>query len=359
MRRGPLLAALGAAVALTVLGIALLGGRLEAEASALSRGSGGWLAARRYLEERGCRVRLLDRPLGETEPGEVVSVTFPWQSMEADTRSVVDAFEAHLRRRGTLLLGVAEQEWAAGQMDVLKALGLEWREVRGDPPLAPWRWKQFASAEWSLTAVGAARGRLRMRAPRGVPRMPSSGQALFQGEGEVPVVFVYPRHRGQVVVLPAALLSNALLGQAGNPDLLDQLRVWLGDDWTFDELHHGLAAPLTASGARAQGFLSLFLLQLAFVYALAVLALARRFGPAWADPAVIAGSTASFLIGLGALHHRLGHHPAAGRLLLERVHDLDPRGRAPRSAAPVLDGNGLVTLGQNVARAQTAKGGEG
>jgi hypothetical protein len=352
------LAAVAVAVALPVVGIALLGLGFDAEASALSPGAAGWLAARRYLEERGCRVRLLDGPLGETEPGEVVAVTFPWQFMEADTQSVLDAFEEHLRRRGTLLLGVAGQEWAAGQMDVLKALGLEWREVRGDPPLAPWRWKQFASAEWSLTPTGATRGILRTLAPRGVPRMPSSGRVLYEGEDGVPAVFVYPRQGGQIVVLPAALLSNSLLGQAGNPDLLEQLRVWLGDNWTFDELHHGLVARVAAGGRQAQGFLSLFLLHLALVYALAVVALARRFGPAWADPAVIGGSTASFLIGLGALHHRLGHHPAAARLLLERARSLDPRGGAPASATLVSDGSALVALGQSVARTQAAKGGE-
>ena len=54
------------------------------------------------------------------------------------------------------------------------------------------------------------------------------------------------------------------------------------------------------------------------------------------------GSTGSFLLGLGALHHRLGHHAEAARRLLERVRELD-RGadlpadldrRAPRRRRP-------------------------
>ena len=42
-----------------------------------------------------------------------------------------------------------------------------------------------------------------------------------------------------------------------------------------------------------------------------------------AELATVAGSAAAFLLGIGALHHRLGHHAEAARLLLRRARELD------------------------------------
>ncbi len=358
MRRWPVGGVLAALGALSLLGAMLLERGGGAEASSLSRGPGGWLAARRYLEERGCRVALLDVSLGANAAAGVVAVAFPWQTLEADLDAVTEGLETHLEAGGTLLLAVAGDADALGQGAVLKALGLEWRDLRGPPPLLPWRWREFAAAEWFLASPEAQRRPpVRIEAPRGVPRMPESGEALRLGEGGVPVVFVFPRKKGRVVVLPANALANGRISDAGNADLLEQLRTWLGDDWAFDELHHGLAAAADAGGTPRENLVEPFLLHLALLYVLAVLALARRFGPAWAEPAAIGGSTAQFLIGLGALHHRLGHHPAAARLLVERARDLDPRLPTPQvTPGEVSEGKGLLELGKSVARAQARKG---
>ena len=133
---------------------------------------------------------------------------------------------------------------------------------------------------------------------------------------------VYRYHGGRVVVLPADALSNARLGEAGNADLLETLLRNLGPRWAFDEVHHGLAAAPAAKGPLGRAA-DLLLAHLVLLYLLAVLALARRQGPAWREPATVAGSAATFLLGMGALHHRLGHHAEAARLLLRRARELD------------------------------------
>jgi hypothetical protein len=68
---------------------------------------------------------------------------------------------------------------------------------------------------------------------------------------------------------------------------------------------------------------------------------------------VVTGSAGSFLLGLGALHNRLGHHAEAARRLLERTRELDrnlilPDGldRRANSAGP----RELVELAREVAR---------
>jgi len=95
------------------------------------------------------------------------------------------------------------------------------------------------------------------------------------------------------------------------------------------------------------------MLQIAFVYVLVVLAVARRFGPTWREPPVAAGSSASFLLGLGALHQRLGHQRAAARLLVARAREFDPRLRLadPRETEEA----DLLTIARRVAQAQSGK----
>jgi hypothetical protein len=356
VKRGSLL--LLAVLVLTgLLAALLLGGHAEAEGSALSHGPAGWLAARRYLEARDCAVTLLDRPLKEAPVSGVLVLTLPWQVVEFDPGAGA-ALDAHLAKGGTILLAVTDHALAAGQDRLLGALDLTWREVRGRPPLLPWRWREFASRQWMLAGGDTEPRPVEIAAPRGVVEAPAGADVLWRGEDRVPVVFAYRRKGGRVVVVPAGAFANGRLSRAGNADLLEQLRVWLGDAWTFDEYHHGLIAPATVDAPRTAHFLDLFLLHLGLVYVLALVALARRFGPAWAEPSVISGSTAGFLIGLGGLHHRNRHHAAAARLLVERACELDPRLLASPPAADAVDGAALVALGKDVAQAQRLKGGK-
>ncbi|HXO28760.1 MAG TPA: hypothetical protein VOA80_15530 [Thermoanaerobaculia bacterium] len=340
-----------------------LGDRGGSRGSTISRGPGGWLAARRYLQARGARVTLISEPLaryvqeqsvepveaGEPgrslelrdrsargEPGQpiaplpprrpagpgVLALVFPWQALPA--ADLEEPIEAHLGRGGDVVLAYSGE--AAGAERVLDV----WRwERAGEVPLAPWRWWSFTHREWQLRpapgvpGAGGGGGRpLRVWAPRALPQVGPAATVLFTTPEGKPAVAVYRYHGGRVVVLPADALSNARLGEAGNADLLETLLRNLGPRWAFDEVHHGLVTTHAARGPLGRAA-DLLLAHLVLLYLLAVLALARRQGPAWREPATVAGSAATFLLGMGALHHRLGHHAEAARLLLRRARELD------------------------------------
>jgi hypothetical protein len=124
--------------------------------------------------------------------------------------------------------------------------------------------------------------------------------------------------------------------------------------WTFDEFHHGLLAPADAAAGSGRSFDS-YLLHVAFLYLLAVFAAIRRFGPAWSEPPVIAGSTAAFLVGLGGLHHRLGHHREGARQLVDRAREIDPRLPIPPGtveAAARADSKAFLSLARGIGHAQ-------
>jgi hypothetical protein len=179
---------------------------------------------------------------------------------------------------------------------------------------------------------------------------------LLAGPQGEPAVFAFRRFGGRVVVLPADLLSNARLPEGGNADLLEALFRGLGRSWAFDEYHHGLVAPGQVGSQVSGPVLDLLLAHLALLYLLAVWVLARRFGPAWREVPSIAGSTASFLLGLGALHHRLGHHRDAALLLLRRTGELNrdlalPEELTRRAQAPdVMDAGELVAIARSLVR---------
>jgi hypothetical protein len=145
-------------------------------------------------------------------------------------------------------------------------------------------------------------------------------------------------------VLPAAILANGGVGAPAAADLLETLRTGLGGEWSFDEYHHGLTGVVSEAAVGGRRVFDLWLLHLAVVYLLALLSLARPFGPVWSDPPVRSGSAATFLRGLGALHRRLGHDREATALLVARAHELDPRTPA-RDAA----GADLLSLAQAMA----------
>jgi len=348
-----LIAAAAAAALIMSVAAALLVVPPPADASALSRGPGGWLAARRYLEAKGTRVTLLDRE-PETGGHGALVIAFPWQSSTLDRPS--RWVHGHLQQGGTIVFAYAGRRFDAVESDAARALGLAWDE-RERPPLNPYRWRTYAAEERSLVPEGTPAAAVRpgrIAVPDRVPRAPRGATVLVRDERGRPLAFAFARGQGRVVTVPAEAFSNGRIGQPGNADLLETLRQDLGSDWSFDEYHHGLHPPPTAGEAGPQRVLLLYLVQLAFVYALVVLAVARRFGPSWSDPAAASGSAASFLLGLGVLHHRLGHHRQAARLLVARARELDARLSLPDATAEAE--TDLLALAQRVGRTQSGRG---
>jgi hypothetical protein len=388
-RQGLVLAA--CFVLAAAMAVALAGGRGESRGSTLSRGAGGWLAARRYLEARGARVTLITEPLtgwvrGEPgrgggrgdEPGRgaagrggrrddepvqgdrwkpgrpgvrpglgagVLVLVFPWTSLP--TGDLDDAIDAHLARGGDLVLAYSGEESGAERL-----IGWwHWHGV-GKVPLAPWRWRAFMHREWRLQPAARGAQPVRVWAPRGLPEMGPGARVLFNSPQGLPAVAVFRHHGGRVVMLPADALTNSRLGEAGNADLLEALLLNLGPRWAFDEYHHGLVTT-DAGNAGLGRTADLLLAHLILLYLLGVLALARRQGPAWHEPAAVGGSAATFLRGLAALHHRLGHHHEAALLLLRRARELDRGLTLPReldAQAAAAGPDELVAIARQVAR---------
>ena len=191
---------LGAAalfLAVAAVTAALLGDRGGSRGSTISRGPGGWLAARRYLQARGARVTLISEPLARyvqeqsvesSEPGEplesgeplelrgrsargereprqpggplqprrpagpgVLALVFPWQGQPAG--DVEEPIDAHLGRGGDVVLAYSGE--AAGAERLLDV----WRWDRaGEVPLVPWRWWSFTHREWQLPPASGVMG---------------------------------------------------------------------------------------------------------------------------------------------------------------------------------------------------------
>ena len=346
-----LLAAATAVAVLMAIAAAMLTQQAPADASTLSRGSRGWLIARRYLEEKGSRVTLLDAEPEAAGQG-VLVVAFPWQHIGFDSPMI----GRHLQGGGTILFAYSGQRYDGSEAVMARELDLSWEPVAEDPPLNPFRWRKYASREWSLTAddtLAAGLRSARIDALDRIPKAPDGARVLVRGPAGRALGFVFPRGRGRVVALPADALSNARIGEPGNADLLEMLRNDLGEVWSFDEFHHGLSPPPSPAERGPQRGLTLYLLQIVFVYLLVVFAVARRFGPTWREPAVASGSAATFLLGLGALHHQLGHHREAARLLVSRAREFDPR--LTLADPPETAEHDLLELARRVAEAQSGK----
>ncbi len=369
---------LAAVTALTAAGLLLLGGsELGAAGSTLSRDAGGWFAARRYLEARGASVHLHDGPLARpgssdspeepaarrraSAPGAegVLVLAFPWQ--QAAGGDELEALGEILRDGGTILLAYSGDVLQFQELQVFEALGLATATVREPPPLAPARWWSYHRESWRLAGGDGLpdRPELMVGAFRLAPEAPEGARILLRGGAEdSPLAFDYPLHRGRVVVMPAGIFSNAWIREADNADFLETLLGWLGPEWSFDEYHHGLTGAGASPVAASRFAWDLFSAHLILIYLLGLAALGRRFGPAWSETTAAAGSTASFLRHLGALHHRLRHHSQAAKLLLERSQALDPNlalNAEAAGAGDVRDGRRLLELARGVARAQKGR----
>ncbi len=369
MRKWWAAGALGLALAVAVAWW-LAGREGAAGPSALGRGPGGWFAARLYLEAEGGRSQLLDRPFAGEVAAPVLAVTFPWRRLELDPD--FSALRGWVRGGGTLVVGFSGREHGVSEASLLEVFGLTLGAARGPAPLGFLAWRRHLEEEWSLApgpglsrsepapgeeAPGAVAPAVLVSAVDLVPQVPAGAQILFERGPDAPgAIFSFGYGKGRVVVLPAEALSNARLRGPGNAGLLASLAAWLGPSWAFDEYHHGLVDRRQAAEEISLLPFDLFFVHLGLLYALGLWALARRFGPAWREPSVRAGSASSFLLGLGRLHDRLRHHPAAAKLLLARAREIDPvfaqaaAGRADLDeAAARADCAGLVELARRVA----------
>ncbi len=327
-----------------------------AVSSTLSPDSRGWLAARRYLAERGVDVHLRDAPLTAADDAGLLVLAFPWQ--QAVTTAEIEALGGFLRGGGTVLLAYSGELGDFREKRILGALGTSLTEVRQAPPLTPLSWWRYHRATWTLEPAETWPGGplLEIPALRTAAEAPAAARVLYRLADGTPLVFDYPLHRGRVLALPAAVLSNAWIAAAGNADLLESLRGWLGDAWSFDEYHHAFVGKASARESTSRYAWDLFLGHLALLYLLGPAARARRFGPVWRERPATAGSTASFLRSLGVLHGELGHHGDAARLLVARARAYSPSlsitAAIERRAEQVDDARKLVALAREVARIQ-------
>ncbi len=348
----------GIILAAVVLGALLVRRAGAAGASALSASPDGWLAARTYLERRGAGTSLLARPLSDARvaSASTLVLTFPWQSVP--TSDDLDALRRHLAAGGAVVFAYSGRTSSFAEDSVADDLGLEWVEVRGDPPLSPLAWYDFVTAESRLQPepeLAGAAAEVVIQAPDRVPKVSRIEQVFSRGADGSPMAFTFRRGPGRVVVLPADALANARLSNSGNADLLESLRDALPGELVFDEYHHGLLEVDAAADSGAAPSLDLLLIQLALLYAAVVWALGRRPGPAWREPLEITSSTGTFLLGLGALHRRLGHAAPACRRLLEVAERYDPRVAASaglRRAAFDAGDDTFVQVARTVARQQ-------
>jgi len=358
MKKGRIAALAAAAFLLLVVIGALAGGRQAAGPSALSASPSGWSAFRRYVELRGSKTELLDRPFSQKREGALL-IAFPEKGSRSDEE--VEAVRSFVAKGGTLLLAFSGELRQPEEARVLASFGMSEKQVRGDLPLAPREWYRFQTETWRLTPDPAADPEagfeVEVHAPRSIPIPPSGAKVLFR-KGDVPMIFTFPRGRGRVLALPADTLSNGRLSAAGNADLAELLAGRLGTLLLFDEHFHGLSSP-DAEGAGPSFPFDLLAAQLLLLYALAAVALGRRFGAAWKETPVRTGSTSTFLLGLASRHRRFGHYAEAAELLVRRARAYDPALALPPDAA-ALGRQGteesLLALGREIGRIQADKG---
>ncbi len=370
--------------------------------SALSPGPGGWLAARKYLAARGAEITLLDHQLGE-EPGDtdasaVLVTGFPWSS--AALQADFEPYRAFAQAGATVIIAYSGQIPRGAEKRFFDHFGLAARRARRSSPLGYGGWRSWQKERWKLLPGPALGGEIReisLRPPAAVPQAstgaqpwfhaapgntataarsaeePSAGRRLvddvLEKQGtylarplaeEAAVIFSVPFGDGRMIWLPADVLSNARLGEAGNAGLLESLLAAGAARWSFDEYHHGLRPPGERVTPVPQRVFDLFLVHLLAIYLLAVWFLARRFGPVWREPTAHSGSTAGLLRGMGILHETMGHHRWAGELLIERVQQLDDANPAFSSALsslqPATNSRQLVNLAAHVARIRREHG---
>lgn len=326
-------AILAVVLVLGVLISLMYGGPSVAGPSTLSRRSPGWLGACRWLEAHDTIVQRTAIPFSTLPAHGTLVLAFPAQRAYATTE--LDAIDSFVRGGGAVVFAYSLDRPSVPETQAAAALGLELVGVDDEGPLAPWAWLRWARQTWSLEPAGSDHPEqpeqpeqpVVITAPHRLARVPQETQTepvLQGGPDAEPMVLSYRRGRGRVLAMPAEALANGRLSNLGNLALLEALRATFDEPWIFDEHRHGLSAELPASSHVAARTFDLLAAHLLLCYLMAVLALARRFGPPWREAPITIGSTSRFLVALGRVHERMGHHERAATLLLERARKLDP-----------------------------------
>ncbi len=326
------------------------------EASSVSRRPGGLLLARRYLESRGVRCTTFTGHVGRNGPGNAsLVVAFPATGRLG--RAELLRLERWLSGGGTLVVLFDPSFPGFAQKETLEALGVATRPIWRREELNPFRWWKRARTPWRLSSP-VAQTPIVLSSRARVALKPDAGDMILLEEPKHDAVLGLARtvRRGRLVVLPSEVLSNGRLLEGGNADLLE----WLGRRLpssgfvAFDERIHGLGAPAKRS-AEGTPMADALLAQLALIYLLGIVALARRQGPPWPEEAARGSSVGGLLLRLGAVHRRMGHHADAARVMVERAAAFGGWDSVPADLLeipPRLDGPGLIRLAQRVARRQ-------
>ncbi|HVS64918.1 MAG TPA: hypothetical protein VMT85_15605 [Thermoanaerobaculia bacterium] len=312
-----------------------------ATSSALGRGSLGWRGLERLLDSRGIESALLDRALEHRDPilerpeapgaptpaPATLVLGFPWQrgGLGWDPAPVL----GFVRRGGRLVLATSSGATpSVAERRLIDALGVEWEAQPRAGALRPlsW-WRQRRRGErWAASDNAPFTAPLVTGSLGGIARPPRESDATVlavDGEG-APVAAVFEVEEGEVWLLPSQVLANAYLGEPGNASLALVLADNVSGPLLFDEFHHGLISAEAQLAEPAGRAFDAAIVQLGLLWGLAVLAFAWRFGPAWPTPVQLVDAHRSFLVGLGALHHRLGHERQAAGALVRRMAAYDP-----------------------------------
>lgn len=353
MTRRTWLAVLAGGAVGGVLFLLMIGtGTGEQPGSARSRGAMGLWTAARYLEARGTQVVLRDAPLHTHAPEGTLVLAFP--ASEILTQAEKRALRDHLSNRRAIVFAYSGRGAGGVERQVAEELELSWVPLPGNPHLWPLSWWRQEREGWQVRVLASGGpSAVTLATPRALPVCERQSAVFLRGPGDEAVGYSYELRGGTVIVLPAELLANCRVAQPGVIAVLEGLRKALPGVWELDEWRHGFGRVVAGQTWASNVAFDLFVFQVLLVYALTIWMLARRFGPVWQEAVVRSGSVAGFLVAMGRLHERLGHHTEAARLLAERASELD-REAGTRLAGPhpELSGSGLLEHGVRVARAQ-------
>lgn len=314
------LLAFGAALVVLLLSLVVAVERAPAGPSSLSPAASGWLAARRYLEHSGISIKLLDGPwdrpeaTAELAEADTMLITFPWFRPASPSPAPL---RRHLQRGGTLVLAYSGSD-TPYERHLFAALEMPLRRVRPRAPLNPLSWRRYQRRTLDLQPPGGEQLTARIRFPEHAPQIPPDADRLWTASDAPVAIFTVRRGKGSIVVLPGETLANGRLAAADNARLLATLLKLTGERWLVDEFHHGLTTPVGEEADQLSNAVRWLLLHLALIYGCVLWTASRRFGPPWPSQPATRSSSTSFLLGLGHLHDRLGHH----RMAIDRLVEL-------------------------------------
>ncbi|MCP4900706.1 MAG: DUF4350 domain-containing protein [bacterium] len=332
--------------------IVVSGGSSAAGPSTLSRGRSGWKGVALWFEAQGRRVQIVDRSFDdvfENQLPSVLVVSFPaagWYEQKE-----LEAVTEMLRDGACVVYASSNGHPSPAEMQFAEHLGFSTRRAEVNPPLLPWEWYRWAQQVEQLSPVQPWPGEV-VTVPNSEWRMvaPDNATVLYNWSDGTPAAWLNQYGNGTVVVVPSAAFSNPFLGDTGNADLLQSLAQTYPGPWFFDELRHGVIHPSAISSSQDSWAIDGLLLHLLVLYGVVILALARRFGPAWQPNRSTGSSTASFLLSMARLHRRLGHHQEAAQLLIARSSQIDPNLETPAIDHPVSNDAALVELSQRLSK---------